>query len=286
MKNKLFLGLTLLTTFCLASCGTNEAESPSSDASSVQEPSSQIPPVNEDARLLKKVAGQMMEMSKNKMPSTSSAIKTAWNDASNDSLVFELRQPGIYFYLIGRVLERANYNITDKPINFKGEYNLVMGEDRQYMSLEIEMKAVLDKDNNKMFFSGYQYSKQGPDKEHTSQHDSPLFYEVGFDYSTEQVQDFKYYQTSGSPTLIYFEYDKNTDHGRYYIAQEDDETEDGLRLRSEYNSRKNSFDALLEDKIVVTGEQNKQCCLAFSDTQDYVNSIFGNTSMTMEYIEE
>ena len=264
MKRKLFLGLTLLSSLCFVSCSGSET------------------PQNDDARLLIKAGQSLVQLSKDK----TTTLTRGWSSASQDSLAFELKQPGIYFYLSGTVLNRANYDIS-KPVFFTGEFTIDMSPTQTiYMKLDIDMIAKLDRENGKMLFSGFQSSLQGPDKEHRQVYESPLFYEIGFDYDKEEVKDFKYYQTTtGSSTIIYFEYDKTTDEGKYYNVSEDDQTADGNRLRNEYLSRKNTFEEELKNKTIATGELNRQCCLSFVATQEYVDSIFGSAS-NMHYVEE
>lgn len=282
MKSKLTIGVSILSVFLLAGCTPKKGSSSKQEESTPETSQAE----NDDARLFKKAGDQMLQLAKAKMPQNLSPVHKGWQPASADSLAFELRQPGIYFYLTGTVMDRANYDMTDKPIYFNGEFNVKMGSQTSYMALEVDMKSSLDKVNGKMFFSGYQKSKQGPSKEETTEYYSPLFYEIGYDFANEEVKDFKYYQKSNSETIIYFEYDKASDEGRYYYVFEDDTSDDGNRLRSEYNARKSAFDAELEQKTVATGELNKQCCLSFCDTQAYVNTVFGNEGMELIYIGE
>ncbi|MBR0439229.1 MAG: hypothetical protein IJK27_00505 [Bacilli bacterium] len=282
MKNKLTIGVSILSLFLLVGCTPKKGSSSKQEESTPETSQAE----NDDARLFKKAGDQMLQLAKAKMPQNPSPVHKGWQPASADSLAFELRQPGIYFYLTGTVMDRANYDMTAKPIYFNGEFNVKMGSQTSYMALEVDMKSSLDKVNGKMFFSGYQKSKQGQSKEETTEHYSPLFYEIGYDFANEEVKDFKYYQKSDSETIIYFEYDKASDEGRYYYVFEDDTSDDGNRLRSEYNARKSAFDAELEQKTVATGELNKQCCLSFCDTQAYVNTVFGNEGMELIYIGE
>lgn len=283
MKNKLTIGISIFSVFLLVGCTPKKGNSSKQEESTPETSQAE----NDDARLFKKAGDQLLQLAKAKTPENSSPVHKGWQPASESSLAFELRQPGIYFYLTGTVMDRANYDMTAKPIYFNGEFNVKMGSQTQYMALEVDMKSSLDKQNGKMLFSGYQKSQQGPSKEETTEHYSPLFYEIGYDFANEEIKDFKYYQkTTGSETIIYFEYDKASDEGRYYNVLEDDTSTDGNRLRSEYNARKSAFDQELEQKTVATGELNKQCCLSFCDTQAYVNTVFGNEGMELIYIGE
>ena len=270
MKRKLFLGLSVLSAICLASCGPTAEEGAE----------------NEDARLLKKAGTQLIEISRDKQQQQSSAVRLAWQPASADSLQFELKQPGIYFYLAGAMLTNVNYDIA-KPISFNGEFTYDYQPGNSiYMDMTMDMTAKLDRDNNKMTFGGSLHMLQGPSKEETQEYTSPLFYEIGFDFASETVQSFKYWQVaSPGTTIIVFEYDKPTDSGRYYYVQENDETEDGTTLRNEFTTRKSAFDAAMANAVKAEGEMNKKCCLTFVETQNYVDSIFGQ-NLNMTYLGE
>lgn len=284
MKNKLFLGFSLLSILCFSACSTNNNDNSQADNSDSNSSQNQNVNNSEDARLLKKAATQLIQTSASKAQELN-AVKMAWQPAQAVSLAFELKQPAIYFYLAGAMMTNANYDIS-KAISFRGEYNLdITPGNTMYMDCTIDMFAKLDRDNNKMLFSGYMDSLQGPDKNDTERYTSPLFYEIGFDYATETLKSFKYWQKAGSETIIVFEYDHVNGTGRYYNVLEDDTAEEGTTLRNEYNGRYSTFQTELNTKVVASGEFNRKCCMAFVETQAYVDSVVGQ-NINLRYIGE
>ena len=194
-----------------------------------------------------------------------------------------LGTPGVLLYLVGKLYENEDFDCLDKLVRFRCVYDLEY-QPGNVMILDntLDLMIHVDKEKGQLLFYGYQDSLQG-DGEHMTPVTSPIYMEIEYNFETNEMGDFKFWEKSGMSQP------QSTNYCDYI---------EGILRELDYNHRNDDDDYANETAIIEAAEElmnEKRETMtvadaataliygqAFIDTQAYANSVFGsNIPMTI-----
>lgn len=268
---KLFKTLFLVASlFAITSCSVKENKSATS-SSSLSESQSSESGKQSYGSILKKIADDMFDYGgANRENLSNSQIKRSFDPVDENHRGPEIQLPAVLIYLSGVIGEIDNVDVVNKAFEFTGtyEFDYSISETPNWVeqTIGLTINAKMDKDNNKVFFSGLEnVSMNGEVMAH-----SYIFVDISYNFETQELGDFKLYMDQNS--LVYYFQVINGEASRMGSSTTDDEI---TAITNTYNSYVAEFDSLCETKVVADGELLRASEEAFVNTQKYANRLFG-----------
>lgn len=273
---KLFKLLSLGLLITLAGCSTDGGSS--SELSSEEPPVSSEPaPQEKDGTIIKKIADDLFDYGgANRENVTYSRIKRSLDTLSpvdESHRGPEIKIPAVLLYLTGVIGEIDNVDVVNKAFDFTGVYEFDYGGGTEpnwhEQTIGLTINAKLDKDNNKVLFSGIE--KVIVDD--VVMANDYIFIDLSYNFETKTLGDFKMYQQH--PTEIYY---FQSIGGVSSKTDSSTSTEDRAVIEAKYNEYVAAFNTLCgssETKVVASGDLLTASTEAFVKTQKYANKLYG-----------
>lgn len=279
MEFKKLLLIGLAPVFLLSACKTNQETKPSSDT----EPGSSEPASPGDGSDNSKISTAFKEIGEEVAYVAASKPRTrSMVDMSETDKLMQLASPSGLVYVVGKLYENEGFDCSNKVVEFSEVYDQVYYPD-SVMVEEITLSLMIDADipNNKAKL----YVREIIDGTQESMHmyiDSYMFLEFDYNFTTNDLGDFKAWYTADS----YNGGSETPDTGINYAVRQGEELKrlDVNTHDEEYNTVVNqieTFVTLFNSKAktvadATTARKYGECFIAGLNYINEITNLFGS----------
>lgn len=282
MEFKKLLLIGLAPIFLLSACKTNQETKPSSDT----EPGSSEPASPGDGSDNSKISTAFKEIGEEVAYVAASKPRTrSMVDMSETDKLMQLASPSGLVYVVGKLYENEGFDCSNKVVEFSEVYDQVYYPD-SVMVEEITLSLMIDADipNNKAKL----YVREIIDGTQESMHmyiDSYMFLEFDYNFTTNDLGDFKAWYTADS----YMGGSETPDTGINYAVRQGEELKrlDVNTHDEEYNTVVNQIETFVtlfnsKAKTVADATTARKYGECFIAGLNYINEIT-NLSGSIEF---
>ena len=282
MEFKKLLLIGLAPIFLLSACKTNQETKPSSDT----EPGSSEPASPGDGSDNSKISTAFKEIGEEVAYVAASKPRTrSMVDMSETDKLMQLASPSGLVYVVGKLYENEGFDCSNKVVEFSEVYDQVYYPD-SVMVEEITLSLMIDADipNNKAKL----YVREIIDGTQESMHmyiDSYMFLEFDYNFTTNDLGDFKAWYTADS----YNGGSETPDTGINYAVRQGEELKrlDVNTHDEEYNTVVNQIETFVtlfnsKAKTVADATTARKYGECFIAGLNYINEIT-NLSGSIEF---
>lgn len=282
MEFKKLLLIGLAPVFLLSACKTNQETKPSSDT----EPGSSEPASPGDGSDNSKISTAFKEIGEEVAYVAASKPRTrSMVDMSETDKLMQLASPSGLVYVVGKLYENEGFDCSNKVVEFSEVYDQVYYPD-SVMVEEITLSLMIDADipNNKAKL----YVREIIDGTQESMHmyiDSYMFLEFDYNFTTNDLGDFKAWYTADS----YMGGSETPDTGINYAVRQGEELKrlDVNTHDEEYNTVVNQIETFVtlfnsKAKTVADATTARKYGECFIAGLNYINEIT-NLSGSIEF---